>query len=212
MPKISNSPYLPRMPRLKQRTLSHCGPAVLSMLAGFIGYEIDQDKFVVAAKKSRKDLRHNGMDVDELAKSVIVLLPNVNFWVKQEASINDVTAITEKYKYPVGVEWQGVFGEWSNGDDGHYSVIVHVDKTADKLILIDPFWYYSGSDRIFSIEKFTSRWWDANQVIDQKTGHIIRVTDRQLMFVIADKSDAFPTTVGMEPYQSNKLVRYGSYT
>jgi hypothetical protein len=200
------------MTRIKQRTLSHCGPAVLSMLVNFNGIKIDQDRFVTAARVSRSNLRSNGMDLDQLAISVVRLLPDMTFWIKREATIDDVADITNTYKYPVGVEWQGVFGEWSNGDDGHYSVIINVDKERKKIILIDPFWYYSGSDRTFTIDLFVTRWWDSTIRLDKKTGDLIRDTDQQAMFVITPKSETFPKKVGMYPYRPGKFIRFGGYS
>jgi hypothetical protein len=211
MPRRLNSQYLPQLPRLKQRTLSHCGPAVLSMLTGFIGYKVDQDEFVSAARVNRITLRKNGMDVDELALSIVRRLPKTTFWIKEKSTIRDLASITNVYSYPVGVEWQGVFGEWSNGDDGHYSIVIHVDRAKEKIVLIDPFWYYSGSDRIFSTNRFVSRWWDATMRVDKKTGLIMRDTDQQVMFVVTPKSVTFPRKIGMVPYEAGRLIRYGAY-
>ena len=39
------------------------------------------------------------------------------FWQKRNTKISDVDLVVNKYRFPVGVEWQGVFYEDEEGDN-----------------------------------------------------------------------------------------------
>jgi len=82
----------------------------------------------------------------------------MTFWIKREATIHDVAVITNEYQNPVGVEWQE---SSENGPTEMMGITVYYPcrRSPKKIILVDPFWYYSGSDRIFTTDLFVTRWW-----------------------------------------------------
>ena len=110
MQKTFNNPYFPDLKRVTQRTDSHCGPAVLEVLASFVGFEIDQDEFVDVLSIANK-LPTHGMNIGEMGRSVGKLLPNLQFWYKHNSSLNDLSQMVNNFRFPAGVEWQGVFYE-----------------------------------------------------------------------------------------------------
>jgi hypothetical protein len=201
----SNVPF-PNLPRVKQKTSSHCGPAVLEMLLGYLGEEIDQEKFVEASGVGKR-LKNYGMTVKELARAVKKLAPEYNFWYKEDATMSELAQIVEGYKYPVGVEWQGLFDcdedgfedETEDEDDstGHYSVVTHVDTINNLIRLADPYQCYAGRDRAFTIREFEGRWWDENEEIDPVTGSKKDIFDYHMMIVITPKDITFPGDLTM---------------
>ena len=191
MPRKLNKIAFPRLPRVKQKTLAHCGPAVLEMLVGYLGKKIDQDKFVAAAQVKHKFKRH-GMNVVDMGAAIKKLTPTVNFWYKEKATLREVQKIIHLYKTPVGVEWQGVFGSYSDGDDGHYSIITCINRRNKMVTIADPFPKFAGSDRIFTFNEFQKRWWDFNEVKNPKTKKMKRVKDHHMLFVVTSKRRRFP--------------------
>src|SRR3989344_6973377 len=125
MRKTSNKPGFPGMKRVRQRTNSHCGPAVLEMLLSELKIFINQEKFVAAMNVEDK-LKHHGMTVTELGDSVKRMVPTVNFWYRRGATVTTLNQLVNEYEVPAGVEWQGIFGKASDGDDGHYAVITRI--------------------------------------------------------------------------------------
>ena len=184
------------MRRVKQKTSYYCAPAVLEMLASFVGKKIDQDAFVKAVGV-RKKLRQYGMTVDEMGKAVSRLIPNVHFWYKHRSNLGELAEIVRVHKYPVGVEWQGVFYEDSDEDNGHYGAVTHIDTINNILVLADPYKRFAGVDRSFHILEFEERWWDENEIVDPWTGKHNVVRDEHTLFVITPKETYFPEILGM---------------
>lgn len=122
---------------------------------------------------------------------------NFTFWKKEEATVGDLDKIVNKYKVPVGVEWQGVFYEDEEGDNGHYCVITEVNKGKGYLKLADPYKKFAGLDRKFRISDFEKRWWDSNEVAIPYSKIKKLVYDRKLMFLITSKKETFPRSLGM---------------
>lgn len=114
-----------------------------------------------------------------------------SFWRKANGKISDLDSIVNKYKYPVAIEWQGVFYENEDEDSGHYGVITRVDKKAGILRLSDPYSEFAGVDRKFEIPTFFKRWWDENII----KGRTLR--DNRVMFVIVPKGESWPKRLGM---------------
>lgn len=186
------------MERVKQRTLSHCGPAVLEMLLTYLDIKVNQDAFVDATGVAPKLKRH-GMTVKELSLGIKRLVPQVQFWYKHHAAIDDITTIINTFKHPVGVEWQGIFGKHAgkDKDDGHYSIITWFDQHQKVFRIADPFPPFAGRDRRIAIKKFESRWWDLNEVKSVKTGRRRHVKDLRMLFIITPKKVVFPKDLGM---------------
>ena len=184
------------MKRVKQITSYHCGPAVLKMLLSFQGVIIKQKEIVTAAEIGRR-LKTYGMTVAEMDVSVNKLFPQLQLWHKDNASLKDLQELVQTYTVPVGVEWQGVFEEYEDEDNGHYAVVVHADMANNIILLADPFKKYAGKDRRFSIIDFEHRWWDTNEVTDLRMGKHKLIKDYHMMFIVVPKEVTFPESLGM---------------
>lgn len=203
MPKISISNLtFPSMKRVKQKNNSYCGPAVLEMLYSFLGKKIGQEEIVEAAKVARK-IKIHGMLVEEMALAVNILTPEYSFWSKKKSQASELSEIVNRYNFPVGVEWQGVFKykgpreDDEDDDPGHYSVVTKISVSDKKISLADPFRVYAGQDREFTLLKFERRWWDINEVVDPVTKKKKQVDDFHLMFLIVPRENDFPARLGM---------------
>jgi hypothetical protein len=189
--KIVGKPF-PKMKRAKQVTSSHCGPAVVEALFSFLGVSVSQASIVKSIRADKK-IKRVGLNVDDLALSVKKLgKGKFTFWKKAGSTITNLSVLVNKYQYPVGVEWQGVFYEYADGDNGHYCVVTRVNKEGGYLRLADPFYKFVGVDRKFTLKDFEKRWWDVN-VIGKKT-----VKDKKMMFIITPKGTTWPRKLGMK--------------
>lgn len=184
------------MRRVQQITSSHCGPAACVMLLSYLGVDVSQESIVEAAGVGKK-IQDYGMLVTEMAVAIKRLTPQFQFWHKDNATAYDLAQITKIHMYPIGVEWQGVFYDDSDEDDGHYSVVTHVDTENDIVLISDPYRRFAGHDRYFHLSEFLDRWWEENEVRDSTTGETKTIYDHHLMFVITDKSATFPAELGM---------------
>ena len=205
--KLQNNKPFPSLPRISQENSYYCGPATVQMLCGFLGIEISQNQ-VVRTVTTPKKVQQHGITLEELGQAVNSLNLGVSFWVKRYASITELSEIVNRYRFPVGVEWQGLFdypdGEGYGDEDddpGHIAVIVHVDTKKNELLIVDPFEYYTKKDRFFTILEFERRWWDLNTVINPKTKKKEETDDYHAMFVIIPKSENWPERVGMRRYE-----------
>lgn len=196
MAKTSSKTPFPSMRRVRQRTSFYCGPATLQMLLLARGVYLPQQRFVEAAG-ARRRIKRYGMTTEELAKAIKKLAPTHRFWLKKKAKTGEIARIIKKHGYPVGVEWQGVFGKYSDGDDGHFSVVTNVDTRRRKVRIADPFRPFAGRDRQFKLEEFEKRWWDDNVKVDS-LGRKRNQKGRHVMFVIAPKELDFPKVFGMK--------------
>lgn len=188
--------------RIEQISEDHCGPAVIQMLLDYIGVEFTQREITKAAGATRTIATH-GTRVDQLAKAVDVLAPGAKLWFKEKASLEDLEYVLNEHKFPVGVEWQGLFGDDEDEEDddyGHYSIIAHIDKAKDELIVVDPYKDFPEQNRIVKLSVFLKRWWDYNEVKDPYTRKKVFKKDEQLFFVVAPINVAFPAELEMQSY------------
>lgn len=95
-------------PQFMQISESHCGPAVIQMMLSNLGIERNQEEIAEAAGVNGL-IAMNGMRIDQMAKAVQNLAPDTAFYYKDHATIEELARIVQDYRYPVGVEWQGVF-------------------------------------------------------------------------------------------------------
>ena len=190
-----------RLRRIQQITENHCGPAVTQMLLENIGVNVSQEEITEAAGATQTIETH-GTRVDQLAKAVQHLAPIAKLWFKEKASLEDLEYVLNECKYPLGVEWQGLFADMDGDDDdyGHYSIIAHIDKLKDELIVVDPYKDFIDQSRIVKMSVFLNRWWDFNEVKDPLTGEKTFKKDEQLFFVVTPLSVAFPAELGMQSY------------
>ncbi len=201
---MSNHPSAPkrfsRVRRIEQITENHCGPAVIQMLLENIGVIASQEEITEAAGATHT-IEAYGTRVDQLAKAVHELAPIARLWYKEKAGPDDLEYILNEWKFPVGVEWQGLFNDMDDDDDyGHYSIIAHIDTLKDEIIVVDPYKDFVDQSRIVKMSLFLNRWWDFNEVKDLETGEKTYKKDEQLFFVVVPLSVTFPAELGMQSY------------
>src|SRR6266487_1960121 len=202
---MSNPPQDPkrfsRLRRIEQITENHCGPAVIQMLLENIGVNATQEEITEAAGATRTIETH-GTRVDQLAQAVHELAPIAKLWYKEKTSVDDLEYVLDVCKFPVGVEWQGLFDDVDDDEEdyGHYSIIAHIDKLKDELIIVDPYKDFVDQSRILKMSLFLNRWWDFNEVKDPQTGEKVFKKDEQLFFVVTPLSVAFPIELGMQSF------------
>ncbi len=202
---MSSSPQDPkrfsRLRRIEQITENHCGPAVVEMLLENIGVSATQEEITEAAGATLTIATH-GTRVDQLAKAVHELTSIAKLWYKERASVEDLEYVLKEAKFPVAVEWQGLFADMDDDEDdyGHYSIIVHIDKLRDEVIVTDPYKDFVDQSRIVSMNLFLSRWWDFNEVKDPQTGEKFYKKDERLFFVVTPLSVAFPVELEMRSF------------
>ena len=190
-----------RLRRIEQITENHCGPAVLQMLLENIEVSASQEDITVAADAVETIVTH-GTRVDQLAQAVHQLAPQARLWYKDRASIADLIYVLDEMKYPVAVEWQGLFDEMDDDDEdyGHYSIISHIDHVRDELIVVDPYKDFVEQSRIVRLSLFVERWWDFNEVKDPQTGETTAKKDERLFFVVMPKELSFPADLNMQSF------------
>jgi hypothetical protein len=198
-PSLRGKPI--KLERVLQISESHCGPAVVQMLLANLGIGVSQEQ-VAEAGGATELIELHGMRVDQLALAVKLISPAVTFWFKQNSRLRELIALVTRHRYPVGVEWQGLFeddesSETEDADYGHYSVVTHVDLKRKELIIADPYKDFVDQDRIFSLEFFARRWWDTNEITDPTTGRTELVEDYHMMFIITPAEATFPAELGM---------------
>src|SRR5918996_3790758 len=190
-----------RLRRIQQITENHCGPAVIQMLLENIEVHVTQEEITEAAGATQTIETH-GTRVDQLAKAVHQLAPSAKLWYKEKATLEDLEYVLDVCKFPVGVEWQGLFGDEDDDDEdcGHYSIISHIDKVKDELIVVDPYKDFVDQSRIVRMSLFLNRWWDFNEVKDPQTGKKEFKKDEQLFFIVTPLDVSFPAALGMQSY------------
>ncbi len=188
----------PGMKRVKQISVYHCGPAVLAALYSYLGIKVSQRGLVHSIRAQNK-IKSFGMSVAELGKAAkIAGRGSASFWRKNNAKVSDLDLAINKYKYPVGVEWQGIFYEHEDEDSGHYGIITRLDKKSGFLRLADSFYLFAGVDRKFKIKEFTGRWWDQNEISVAGTTRKRTIVDNKVMFVITPEGESWPKKLGMK--------------
>src|SRR5215216_7657825 len=190
-----------RLRWIQQITENHCGPAVTQMLLENIDVHVTQEAITEAAGATHTIETH-GTRVDQLAKALQQLAPNAKLWFKEQASFEDLEYVLNEKKFPVGVEWQGLFDDEDDDDEdyGHYSIIANIDKSKDELIIVDPYKDFVDQNRIIKISTFEKRWWDYNEVKDPDTEEKTFKKDEQLFFVVAPLDVSFPEKLQMQAY------------
>ena len=190
-----------RLRIIEQITENHCGPAVIQMLLENIGVNVTQEEITEAAGATHT-IKSHGTRVDQLAKAVHQLAPDARLWYREKATEDDLEYVLDVCKFPVAVEWQGLFDDEDEDDEdyGHYSIISHIDKIKDELIVVDPYKDFVDQSRIIKMSLFLNRWWDYNEVKDPETGKKSFKKDEQLFFVVAPRTVTFPDELGMQYY------------
>ena len=187
-----NGLAFPGIKRAKQIDSNSCGPAALVTLYSFLGVKASQKGIIVSLRVKQK-IKKYGLSIRDMARaSKIIGKRAFSFWKKINAKVSDLDLAINKYKSPVGVEWQGVFYEDEDEDNGHFSVITKIDKKNGYLRMADPYYKFAGVDRKFKIKDFEKRWWDENII------HGRNLHDKRVMFVITPKGVTWPKKLGMK--------------
>ena len=198
--QIKGKPF-PDMTRVKEISNYACGPATLEMLLSFVKVKVTQLGLIRSAHAQKK-IKLYGLNMNDMARAVRFSgKKKFNLWKKQRASVSDISLAIDKYKFPVGVEWQGEFYEDEEEDKGHYCVVTKVDKKAGFLRIADPyfnsFFHYKDTDRKFETSKFVKKWWDINEIKVSGTSKLRKIKDTRMMFVITPKDVSWPKKLGM---------------
>jgi hypothetical protein len=192
----------------------------MQMLLSNLGIDVTQEE-VAEAGGAASLITLNGMRVDQLARAVNRLAPQVLFYYKDHASLEDLARVVNDYRHPAGVEWQGLFedepgqkpaahnedqaglladSESEEDDFGHYSLVMRADRRRRRLIIADPYKDYFSQARVFSFEAFERRWYDFNEVPDPVSGQPLLVEDDHLFFIVVRRIVQFPQRIGMRRF------------
>src|SRR5687767_3105198 len=183
--KYRNEGRFPKINRVMQISEAHCGPATLRMMMAHLGIKVFQREIVAAAKVSKR-LREHGVSLADLVLAVRELAPEFEIWYKEDTSFSELDRVVNAFKYPAGVEYQGIFEDVDEGEDedsGHYSLVTGIDMEKRKLWLANPYHLYAGKDVTFTFRDFAERWWDENE-LEGEGGKTFSVEDHRLMFVL----------------------------
>lgn len=202
MRKTSNKLRVLTIKRVCQISESHCGPAVLEMLLSYLGKRRTQ-KTITKYCRVKSSIHGKGARVDQLSRAVKRMYPNLTLWYKKNSRITDVKKLINIFRYPVGVEWQGLFEfEEESGDDdlGHFVVVIGFDKKEKRIVFADPYKHYCKRNRILNVNNFVRRWWDINEV-KSKNGNKRKVKDKKLLFIVLPSEEQFPKELGMKKFE-----------
>lgn len=119
-----------------------CGPAALKMVLDYYG--ISKSEKELAALSGATPTK--GVGVQGLLKAAKKF--GLRGLVKDFSEIRDIRGYVLKKKIPVIVDWWSV-------DEGHYSVVVDINK--ENIYLQDPEW---GRVRAMKIQTFKRVWFD----------------------------------------------------
>ena len=199
--KLAGKPFA-SMTRVREISNYSCGPATLAMLLSFAKCKVSQTK-IIKSIRAEKRIKLYGIDINDMIKATHVLSKGeLVLWRKHKASINDIYLATEKFEYPVGVEWQGDFYENEDEDPGHYGVVTKVEKKSGYLRIADPyfnnFFEYKDLDRKYKISDFIKKWWDINEVKVARTSKRRAIRDDRVIFVVTPKGEIWPKKLGMK--------------
>lgn len=123
-----------------RQTPSHCGPACLKMVFDYYGKEVSEKEIAKAAKTTIKE----GTSIENMARAAKHFGFNAEH--KENSSVKEMHKLVIRKKIPVIAN---LFAE----DEGHYTVIVGIDK--DNIYMIDP---EEGYRKKYSLEVFKRIW------------------------------------------------------
>lgn len=172
--------------RFQQPGMVECGPA--AVCAAISLYPDWMPKFsvgsITTAAGVTETIQNRGTTVAELAKGVEVLSDRqLKLLYKVSGTIDDIRALVDQ-GVPVVVDWQGSTLEGSDGNKGHYSLVIGVDDQT--LRMVDSLPDFPGV-RTVSVDSFEKLWWDTDSVFD-KSGTERIVSTNHLLFIIVPTS------------------------
>lgn len=137
--------------------LGYCGPASLKMILSYYGIN-KSEKELAKLTNSTKEHGTN-------AKSIIKIAKKLGFkaFIKNFSNIKDIRRYVLKQKIPIIVDW---FSQ----DEGHYSVVVDIDK--ENIYLQDP---EIGHLHAMKLNTFKRVWFDfPTKYLESKDDIVIR--------------------------------------
>lgn len=189
----------------------HCGPTSLVMMFSHYGLEITQEAIAEAAGV-QETISEDGSRIDQLNQAVERLAPGYVLLAKYNASLEDLETLVEEHNLPTGVEWQGMFVDEDGKyfEEGHYSVVVGVDRGADEVAIVDPERRSALEAGKLSIGDFEERWWEENDVPSLTDPDAMEVICNEgLLFVIVPE-DREPQllALGLQPVSLSLMREY----
>jgi hypothetical protein len=128
------------------------------MLLENIGVNVSQEE-ITEASGATYTIETHGTRVDQLARAVHELAPIAKLWYKEKAGVEDLEYVLPECKFPVGVEWQGLFNDMDGDEEdyGHYSILAHIDIVKVEIIVVDPYKDFVDQSRIVKMSLFVDR-------------------------------------------------------
>lgn len=120
----------------------YCGPASLKIVLGYYGVKKTEKSLVALSGCSAS----NGVEAPDLLKAAKKL--GLKGFIRDFAEIKDLRFYVSKKKVPVIVDWY-------DATDGHYSVVVGLDR--ENIYLQDP---SLGQARALKLKTFKRVWFD----------------------------------------------------
>ena len=148
-------PYMLRVPLFEQSAHGYCGPACLKMVLGYFGVKKSERELVRLTGATQK----SGIGARGLLKAARQL--GFRGFAKDSATFGDLRNCVMRRRIPVIVDW---FSE----DDGHYSVVVGIDR--ERIVLADP---ENGRRRAMPLSVFRRVWFDYVPDAPRKPGDFV---------------------------------------
>lgn len=144
-----------KVPPFEQSAHGYCGPACLKMVFGYFGVKKSEREFVRLSGATQK----HGVGAAGLLKAARAL--GFRGFVKDYATFADLGRYVLRRRIPVVVDWFSV-------DDGHYSVVAHLDRK--NIYLVDPEF---GRRRAMPLMTFRRVWFDFIPDVPQKKSSFV---------------------------------------
>lgn len=129
--------------KLFEQSESMCGPASLKILFSYFGRNYTEKKLACFCSSTKKD----GTDYKGMIKGAKKVSGFI--FVKKNGTINELEYFIKKEKLPVIINW-------FDADDGHYSVVIGMNKKY--IITADPI--NGKKERWLSRKTFPNIWFD----------------------------------------------------
>jgi hypothetical protein len=172
------------------------------MMLSLYGLEVSQEAIAEAAGV-QATISENGSRIDELGLAIEALVPGHVLMAKYDSSLDDLETLVEEYGLPTGIEWQGMFvdAEGVPFEEGHYSVVVEVDRVAETITIVDPERRSALVDGRLSFGDFGERWWEENDVPSLGDPDVMEVICNQgLLFVVVPEQQVSQLSdMGLQP-------------
>jgi ABC-type bacteriocin/lantibiotic exporter with double-glycine peptidase domain len=139
------------------QTKGLCGPASLKMVLRYFGEEYTEDELKNLSGATKSD----GVGAEYLVATAREL--GYDAWIEDNASIDDLA----KYVH----DGTPVIVDWFSTDDGHYSVVVEIDKEKQEIKLQDP---EIRQLRTMPIETFKNVWFDFDSKRPETDSFVVR--------------------------------------